>query len=84
MLDQARSAIASMDAERALDLLARYTREFPAATLGLEATVLRIEALFLTGSPAAATSLGREFLATDPTSTHASRVRRLLAEQQKQ
>ncbi|HEV3193712.1 MAG TPA: hypothetical protein VGY54_24570, partial [Polyangiaceae bacterium] len=26
MLDQARSAIASMDAERALDLLARYTR----------------------------------------------------------
>ncbi len=83
MLDQARSAIVTKDGERALDALGRYGREFPAATLNLEATVLRIEALFLTGSPDAATSLGREFLAAHPTSTHATRVRRLLAEHEK-
>jgi hypothetical protein len=83
MLDQARSAFVAGDGERTLDLLGRYSREFPGAVLNHEATLLRIEALFLTGSPDAASSLGREFLATYPNSTHASRVRRLLAEHPK-
>jgi hypothetical protein len=80
VLDQARGAVVTKDAERALDLLGRYTREFPAGMLNHEATVLRIEALFLKGSSDAATSLGREFLGAYPNSTQASRVRRLLAE----
>jgi hypothetical protein len=83
MLDQARGALVTKDGERALDVLGRYARQFPAATLNLEATVLRIEALFLMGSTDSATSLGREFLAAHPASTHASRIRHLLAEHQK-
>jgi len=83
MLDQAWSAVVARDGERTLDLLGRYAREFPGAMLNHEATVLRIEALFLTGSAEAATSLGREFLAAYPNSTHSSRVRRLLAERPK-
>jgi hypothetical protein len=51
--------------------------------LNLEATVLRIEALFLTGATAPAAALAREFLAAHPSSTHASHVRRLLAEHEK-
>jgi hypothetical protein len=83
MLDQARSAVSAKNGERALDVLGRYERQFPSGTLNLEATVLRIEALYLTGSGAAATALGREFLASHPSSTHAEHVRRLLAEHQK-
>jgi TolA-binding protein len=82
-LDEARSAIAAKDGARALEVLRRYAREFPTATLTLEATVLRIQALYVTGSSDAATALGREFLTAHPKSTHASLVRRLLAEHQK-
>jgi len=83
LLDQVRDAVSLGRGEAALDLLQRYAREFPQGTLGLEATVLRIEAFFLTGSSDKAVAMGREFLAAHPTSTHASRVRRLLTEQQK-
>ncbi len=83
MLDQARSAVDAKSGERALDVLGRYARQFPSGTLALEATVLRIEALFLTGASPAATTLAHDFLAAHPTSTHATRVRRLLAEHQK-
>jgi hypothetical protein len=83
MLDQARGAVAAKSGERALDVLNRYARQFPSGTLNLEATVLRIEALYLTGSTAAATALGRDFLAAHSTSTHASHVRSLLAEHEK-
>jgi hypothetical protein len=83
LLDEARAALSSTDGPRALDALQRYARQFPAGTLNLEATVLRIEALFMTGSSSAATALARDFLAAHPTSTHAARVRRLLAEREK-
>ncbi|HEX9298480.1 MAG TPA: hypothetical protein VF881_21735 [Polyangiaceae bacterium] len=83
MLDRTRGALSSGEGERALDLLQRYGREFPKGTLGLEASVLGIEALYLTGSAERATALAREFLAAHPTSTHASRVRRLLTEHAK-
>jgi hypothetical protein len=83
MLDQARAAVAAKTGDRALDVLGRYARQFPSGTLGLEATVLRIEALYLTGATGAATALGRDFLASHPTSTHATHVRRLLAEHDK-
>jgi hypothetical protein len=82
MLDQARNAVAAKSGERALDVLGRYARQFPSGTLALEASVLRIEALFLAGSPAA-TTLAREFLAAHPTSTHATKIRRLLGEHEK-
>jgi hypothetical protein len=82
LLDQARGAVAAKSGERALDVLGRYTRQFPSGTLALEASVLRIEALFLTGSPAA-TTLANEFLAAHPSSTHATHVRRLLADHAK-
>ncbi len=83
LLDEARDALAATDGPRALDALHRYGRQFPAGTLNLEATVLRIEALFMTGASSQAASLGRDFLAAHPTSTHAARVRRLLAEHTK-
>jgi hypothetical protein len=83
MLDQARNAVSAKSGDRALDLLGRYAQKFPSGTLGLEAAVLRIEALYLAGSTAAARALAREFLASHPTSTHASHVRRLVEEHEK-
>jgi len=83
VLDEARGALAASDGARALDALRSYARQFPAGTLNLEATVLRIEALYMTGSASAATALAQDFLAAHPTSTHAARVRRLLAEHAK-
>jgi outer membrane protein assembly factor BamD (BamD/ComL family) len=83
LLDEARDALSANDGPRALDALHRYARQFPAGTLNLEATVLRIEALFMTGASSQAASLGHDFLSAHPTSTHAARVRRLLAEHTK-
>jgi hypothetical protein len=83
ILDEARTAVATQRGSRALELLDQYARRFPAGTLNLEATVLRIESLFMTGATSSAAALGHGFLAQHPASTHAARVRRLLAEHDK-
>jgi hypothetical protein len=83
LLDEARSAVATKGGARALELLDHYAQRFPSGTLSLEATVLRIEALYLTGATSAAAALAHGFLAAHPASTHAARVRRLLAEHDK-
>ncbi len=68
---------AAADASRALDA---YDAEFPRGTLRPEATVLRIRTLLLGGDRAAARKLADEFLATNPSSVHAKRVRSLLGD----
>lgn len=78
LLDRAREAIARGSASSALAALDEHDRSFPGAALGPEATVLRVEALSLRGDRAAATRLGRAFLAVHPESPHASRLRSLL------
>jgi len=80
MLDQARSAMAGGDPARALSILDGYTGRFPHASLGAEATVLRIEALLEAGDPAAARRAADAFLASYPQSPYAERVRTLLGE----
>jgi hypothetical protein len=75
LLDSARSALAADDAVAALATLDRHDRIFPDGPLSPEASVLRIEALARHGDDAAALSAARAFLARDPTSPHARRVR---------
>jgi len=80
-LDRARGALASGDAPRALLALDDYKRSFPHGVLGQEAAVVRIEALVRSGNPSAARALADRFLAANPSSPHAPRVRHLVGEQ---
>ena len=77
-LEQARSALASGDAPRALSLLDAYAARFPGGTMALEATVLRIEALVRAGDVTAAQRAGNAFLASRPQSPYSTRVRSLI------
>jgi outer membrane protein assembly factor BamD (BamD/ComL family) len=78
-LDSARTALKAGDAGQALTLLEAHARDFPLGRLGPEATLLRIEALLGSGDRVRAEQLARGFLATNPSSSHAAKVRRLLA-----
>lgn len=82
ILDSAQNAVTAREPARALGLLDQYARDFPDGTLRPEAEVLRIEALFSQGSISEAVTAGRNFLQAHPTSTHANRVRRHLADYQ--
>lgn len=77
-LDAARVALSSGNAAAALRALDDHDRRFPGGVLGMEATVLRIEALVARGDRASASRLGRAFLDAHPRSPHASRVRTLI------
>ena len=77
-LDAARVALSSGNAAAALRALDDHDRRFPGGVLGMEATVLRIEALVARGDRASASRLGRTFLDAHPRSPHASRVRTLI------
>jgi hypothetical protein len=77
-LDQARDALASGNASVAIRLVDDYDRQFPRGALAQEATALRIEALFLQGNRDAATHLADRFLAANPRSPHAARIRLLV------
>lgn len=79
-LERARRALTEEDNATALKTLAAYDREFRRGALGPEAQVLRIEALLSSGKPAAGRALARRFLARNPSSPLAGRVRSLLAE----
>jgi hypothetical protein len=78
LLDRAREALAAGEPARALAVLERYDREMPAGRLAPEAAYVRIEALLAAGDRAGADAAGRRFLAANPTSPHAKRVRALL------
>ncbi|WP_437597488.1 hypothetical protein WMF28_33055 [Sorangium sp. So ce590] len=78
MIDHARDTLGAGDAAGCLSELDAYDRRFPRSAMGEEATVLRIEALLRLGDRARAADLGQRFLASRPTSPHASGVRALL------
>jgi hypothetical protein len=78
MLDVARSKLGSGDARGALGVLEDYSRKYPRGRLGLEAEVLRIDALSRAGEAAAAKKRAEAFLKRHPKSVLAQRVRRYL------
>jgi hypothetical protein len=79
ILDRAREALADGAAGRALHTLDEHDRRFPSGALSIEAHVLRIDALAGSGDIATASRLAEEFLAQNPTSAHAARLRSFLS-----
>jgi hypothetical protein len=78
-IDRARALIREGRSKEALAALDRYAAEQgKGKSLGLEATVLRIEALVRQGDRARANALASSFLAAHPKSPYASRIRALL------
>jgi hypothetical protein len=77
MLDAARQMVSTnpIGTLRALD---DYQSQFPHGDLAPEALVLRIEALVRSGQQPAADKLAREYLARNPGSPHARKIRTLL------
>jgi hypothetical protein len=82
MLEAARSEISRRRAGAAIEILDRYRRDFPDGRLALEAEVLRIESLFRSGKATAAVGLADTFLAANPKSPLASRVRTMVRDAQ--
>jgi hypothetical protein len=80
VLDMARSKLAGGDAKGALGVLDEYARTYPRGRLGLEAEVLRIDALSRAGETAAAKKRAEAFVKKHPKSVLAPRVRRYLDE----
>lgn len=78
LLQQGRHALDAGDAPRAFDALTRYDQRFPAGRLRVEATALRIEAQFAASESSSARASARAFLASNPQSPAALRVRHLL------
>ena len=76
VLDRARDALQSGDAQRALRALEEHRRRFKGGALAPEARLLRIELLVEQGELGAAAA--RAFLVDRPTSPHIPRVRTLL------
>jgi hypothetical protein len=76
-LQKAKLALKSGNAGLALAELGTYSQHFPRPMLGAEASVLRIEALSQSGDAAHAKSLAEGFLAKNPNSPYASRLRSL-------
>jgi hypothetical protein len=78
-LDRARAALAGGDATGALSAIAAYERAFPRGALADEASMLRIEALARAGRRDDARTEAARWLARDPQSPHARRLRAILA-----
>ena len=76
-LQKAKLALKSGNAGQALAELNTYSQRFPRPMLGAEATVVRIEALSQSGYSARAKSLAKGFLAKNPNSPYAARLRKL-------
>jgi len=77
-LEEARVALEAHAGANALRLLDEYARLFPAGSMRIEATALRVEALLVLGRRSDAQALGDSFLAHYPKSPAAMRVRLLL------
>jgi hypothetical protein len=78
LIDGARAALRRRSASEALAALDRHSREFPRGVLNLEASVLRVEALLLSGDRDRAELLGRAIAAKQPNGPYAVRIRDLL------
>lgn len=78
LLDRARSALGAGDPAGALRALDEHRKGYARPMLGIEAAVLRIDALERSGDHARAKTLGEAFLASHPDSPHAARVRTLI------
>jgi hypothetical protein len=78
-LDAARQKVSS-DPAGTLRLLDDYQSRFPHGDLAPEALVLRIEALVRSGQRGAADKLASDYLARNPGSPHARKIRTLLGE----
>ena len=74
-LDAARSSLNAGEPRAALSALDAYARNFPHGKLGIEAEVLRIDALAKSGQASAARSRAEAFIKRHPDSVLASRVR---------
>ena len=77
-LDAARAALAHGQPARALARLDAYAATYPRPRLGLEAEILRIDALTRSGHAAEARARARAFLREHPHSVLAARARRSL------
>jgi hypothetical protein len=78
-IDAARSALRRGDTAEALRALERYRADYGKnGSLGMEATVLRIEALLRGGNRAEGMRLANSFLASHPKSPYAPRIRALV------
>jgi hypothetical protein len=77
-LEVARQAIGRGDTQGALRALDDYRHVFPHGMMQQEATLLRVEALAKGGDLAGARALADRFLAANPKSPHAERIRRLV------
>lgn len=76
-LQKAKLALKAGSPRQALAELTTYAQRFPRPTLGAEAAVLRIEALSQSGDGARAKTLAESFLAKNPNSPYAARLRSL-------
>jgi len=76
-LQKAKLALKGGSPAQALAELATYGQRFPRPMLGAEAAVLRIEALSQSGDSARAKTLAEGFLAKNPNSPYAARLRSL-------
>jgi hypothetical protein len=76
-LQKAKLALKSGNPAQALAELSTYSQRFPRPMLGAEASVVRIEALSAGGDSARAKSLAEAFLAKNPNSPYATRLRNL-------
>jgi hypothetical protein len=80
VLDAARAKLGSGDPRGALAILDDYARTYPRGRLGVEAEVLRIDALSRAGDKTAVRKRAEAFLKRHPKSVLAARVRRYLDE----
>jgi hypothetical protein len=78
VLDAASAAIAAGNSQRGLVLLDAYAKDYPRGRLGLEAEVLRIDALAQSGQADTAAKAAARFVKRHPDSVLALRVRRYL------
>jgi hypothetical protein len=79
LLDDARHSLNQGHPADSVVQLDRYQRDFPKGVLGLEAAVIRIEALLASGQKGRALQQSDAFLARHPQGPHAARIRSLLA-----
>ncbi len=74
-VQKARAALAAGNATEALAVLAELDKTIPRGSLGQERVVLTIEALAASGQKGKAGQLAKAFLAANPSSPYADRVR---------
>jgi hypothetical protein len=79
-LDRARNALASGDAAGALRGVDAYDRDYPGGAFAQEAMALRIEALARGGNLVRARALAARFLAANPKTPYAQRIRAVVGE----